>query len=67
MDDLFLENLGEKIGLQNQTTEIRGAFSSIIWKDHTPLSLLLQEEEEEEEEGVSAETISHTYRNTVTT
>ena len=42
-----------------------GLYSSI-----TPPSLLLQEEEEEEEEeeeGVSAETISHTYRNTVTT
>jgi hypothetical protein len=38
-----------------------GLYSSI-----TPPSLLLQEEEEEEE-GVSAETISHTYRNSVTT
>ena len=34
MDDLFLEDLGEKIGLQNKTMKIRGAFSSIIWKDH---------------------------------
>ena len=33
MDDLFLEDLGEKIGLQNKTMKIRGAFSSIIWKD----------------------------------
>jgi hypothetical protein len=34
MDDLFLEDLGEKIGLQNKTMKIRGAFSSLIWKDH---------------------------------
>ena len=33
MDDLFLEDLGEKIGLQNTTMKIRGAFSSLIWKD----------------------------------